>query len=154
MYRRITPLAAFLFTVAGCTPNDGDVSAIDTDAIAPLDQSVQAGAVHPTQDPARQRRCDELTGEEMRACLERAQYMPENAVGLADEASTRRQDPEQIDPALRERARFDDEMRNERNPDNTGPRVGVEGQVDETTGDGSVGETGNGNTGNERGERP
>lgn len=135
MYRRITPLAAFLFTVAGCTPNDGDVSAVDPDVLAPADQAVQAGAVHPTQDPARQRRCDELAGEEMRACLERAQYMPENAQGLADEASTRRQDPAQMDPALREQARFDDEVRDSRNPDVSAPRVGVEGLVDETRGD-------------------
>lgn len=137
MYRRVAPMAAFLFTVAGCTPNDADVSAVDRDALRATDTAVQAGAVHPSQDPARQRRCDELAGEEMRACLERAQYLPENAQGLADEAATRRQDPAQIDPALRERARFDDEMRNTRNPDNARRPVGVEGQVDETRGEGT-----------------
>lgn len=131
-------LAAAVLVAAGCTPNDSEMSAVNPAILESEDQSVAAGAaMHPSQDPARTNQCAELTGQAMRDCLERAQYMPENAQGMAVEASTRRQDPNQIDPALRARAAHDDEMRNPNDPGNAMPRVGVEGQIDETTAEGT-----------------
>jgi len=99
--------------VVGCTPNDNNQSALDKSVVAP--DQVPAAARPASgnglvEQAARDRRCDELQGQAMRDCLERAQYVPENAQGLPGEPGTRRQDPDQVAPDPAERPPHVDDL--------------------------------------------
>lgn len=130
-----TGIILCIVALAACTPDDGDQSAVDPSLLEPqqAEQQLPDGAL---KDPdaeleelARAGRCEELQGPRLSRCLERAQYLPENAVGLPDDpGAIRRRDPEQphLEPERRIGEHHDrgHEPRQRRDRDQGGDRSG------------------------------